>query len=66
MSARPIGEIIPEVLDRAARISLLCEFINAFPCPSERKLIIMRLYEAQIIRSETAELLIDHFGLEAA
>lgn len=64
--ARAIGEVIPEVLERARRISIIGEFISAFPDPADRKTIVMRLYQAEIITNQTAELLIETFGLEAA
>ena len=66
MMARAIGEVIPEVLERAIRISIIGELIASFEDPEDRKSIVMRLYQAEIITSQTAELLIETFGLETA
>lgn len=66
MSARPIGEIIPGVLARAKSIAALCEFIVTFDRAVDRKDVVMRLYAGEVITSQTAELIIEHFGLEAA
>lgn len=66
MSARPIDHFIPEILLRAKRLAILAQFIETLPEPSTRKQAIMRLYEADIISSESAEALIETYGLEAA
>jgi hypothetical protein len=65
MSARPIGEIIPGVLERARSIAALCRFIDTFDRQADRKDVVMRLYTGQVITAQTAELIIEHFGLEA-
>lgn len=65
MSARPIGDIIPGVLERARSIAALCQFVATFERPSDRKDVVMRLYAGEVITSQTAELIIEHFGLEA-
>lgn len=64
--ARPIGEIIPEVLERARRISIIGELVASFDDKQDAKEIVMRLYQAEVITNQTAELLIETFGLEAA
>ena len=64
--ARRIGELIPPILERARRVAIIGEMVSTFDCPEERKRVVMRFYEAGIISDETAVLLIEHFGLEAA
>jgi hypothetical protein len=66
MSAHPIGEIVKPIIARAQRIALISELIETFDDPSERKAMIMALYQGGAILDRTAELLIDHYGLEAA
>lgn len=64
--ARPIGEVVNRIAMRAHRLALLGEFIDTLSNDQERKRVVMALYEAKIIAPETAELLIEHFGVEAA
>lgn len=64
--ARPIGESVNRVVMRAHRLSLLSAFIDTLPSDQERKRVVMALYEAKIISAPTTELLIEHFGVEAA
>lgn len=65
MSARPIGHIIPGIMDRAKSIAALCAFVATFERPADRKDVVMRLYAGEVITGQTAELIIEHFGLEA-
>lgn len=64
--ARPIGDVIPEVLERARRISIIGELVASFEDKEDAKEVVMRLYQAEVITDRTAELLIETFGLEAA
>ena len=64
--ARPIGDIIPGVLLRARRLSIIAELIKTYGCPEDRKEMIMELHRRGIITDESAEMLIENFGLEAA
>lgn len=66
MMARPIGEIVQNIALRAMRLSLISEFISTLPTAAERKRVVMALYEARIISSDTTELLMEQYGLEAA
>ena len=58
--------LIPSMMTRAKRIAIMIEFINTLPDASERKECIMRLHAGEIISPEAAQLLIEHFELEAA
>lgn len=64
--ARPIGDILPGVLLRARRLSIIADLIKTYGSPEDRKGMIMELYERGIITGESAEMLIENFGLEAA
>jgi hypothetical protein len=57
---------LSEMTRRARRTALICELVETFDRPDERKNTVMRLWEANIISPQTAELLIEHFSLEAA
>ena len=64
--ARPIGDIIPGILLRARRLAIIGELARTYGDPEDRKGLIMDLYEHGVITSESAELLIENLGLEAA
>lgn len=64
--ARRIGELLPDILLRAQRTALIGKFIETFEAPDARKRVVMLLFEANILSADTAELMIEHYGLEAA
>ncbi len=64
--ARMIGNILPGVILRARRLAIIADLISTYECPSDKKIMIMVLYEREIITGEWAELLIETFGVDAA
>lgn len=64
--ARSIGDIIPGVLLRARRLAIIAELVKTYGDPEDRKSMVMDLYDRGIITSESAEMLIESLGLEAA
>lgn len=66
MMARPIGDVVASIALRAQRLALLSEFIATLPADADRKRVIMALYEARIVGSDSCELLIEQYGLMSA
>ena len=64
--ARRIGELLPNIIERAQRIAILAQFVDSLHTDFDRKQCITRLYEGGLVKAETAQLLIEHFRLEAA
>lgn len=54
------------ILVRARRAELFGALVETFETPSERKSVVKKLWETGIISSQSAELLIEIYGLEAA
>ena len=50
----------------ATRLQALATIIRTYDQPCLRKNLIMRMYQADLITTHAAELLIETFGLEAA
>lgn len=66
MSARPLGDIIPGVVARAKRIASLCAFVATFDDPTDQCDLIRRLLAGEVITPGTADIMLEHFGLEFA
>lgn len=66
MSARPIGEILQPVLDRAYRMAALQQVLRQCPTLKGRKSLIMAAWEHNAITDEDAQILIEAEGLETA
>jgi hypothetical protein len=65
MSARPIGELVAPIIDRAIHVWWLQTLLEDTPQPA-RKALVMRWWEVGSLTADEAELLIDHNNLEAA
>ena len=50
----------------AARAAHFAAIVETFDDDTERKAIVMRLYEANLISAQSVELLFEVYGLEAA
>lgn len=51
---------------RAQRVAILATFFETIDDRTERKRIIMAMYEARLLSPAATETLIEFFGLEAA
>lgn len=58
--------MVPEIIDRARRLSLLAEFIATFPDNGARFHLVKLLLNGGIITEHSADLLIENFGLASA
>ncbi len=66
MSARPIGEILAPVIERAHRMATLQTVIAGMSSASQRKRLIVTAYETEIITADDCRLLMEAHGLETA
>lgn len=57
---------IHDIRIRARRAELFGALVETFETPAERKGVVMKLWDTGIISSQSAELLIETYGLEAA
>lgn len=58
--------IIEEYRLRTKRLTLLCELVETYPNPAERKGMILRLYEAGMISDGCCHLMLEAYELERA
>lgn len=65
MSARPIGEILPGILERCEQMMRFQEMLNDEPDPVERKEMIMAARFGGLLRDEETRLLLQVYELEA-
>lgn len=54
------------IVERAKRLAIVAELVASFKDDSERKSMVLALYEGGIITEQSADLFIENFGLEAA
>ena len=66
MSAKPIGDFLPAILDRAARMASFQALISDCGSPSRRKDMIMTAKIGGLIDDEECRLLIEVYELEDA
>ena len=51
---------------RASRLTLLCKLVETYPHPVDRKVMVMRLYEAGMISDGCCRLMLEVYELECA
>jgi hypothetical protein len=66
IDARPIGDLVREVVEHAAAMMGFQATLNACDTADERKILIMDARERGMITDSDAELLIQAYGLETA
>lgn len=64
--AKRLGELLPAIIERAARMASFQALINAIECPSRRKEMIMTARAGNLIDDDECHLLIEVYGLESA
>lgn len=66
MTARPIGEIIAPIVERAETMAGFQAMLRRCPTSHARKGLILAAYDSGAITSDDARLLIEAEGLETA
>lgn len=66
MSARPIGEILAPIIERAHRMAKFQDILAGMSSASQRKCLIVAAYETDVITADDCRLLIEAHGLETA
>jgi hypothetical protein len=66
MTARPIGELIAPIMERAQRLFAFQRSIAKYPDPTDQKQFILMARDVEVISDDEARDLIAAYHLEAA
>lgn len=64
MTTRRLGDLLPAILSRAARMKAFQDMLNEMPTGTHRKAAILDARQAHFITDEDCSLLIQAYGVE--